>query len=493
MDVGIILSSKMNFLVLLYLLFGVCKSSRNENQPELKFTIVTVIQEPFVFEIVGLKNSSKKIGLVKDILDLLSERMNFTYDLHWCGDGNYGAPDANGVWNGMVGEVLYGRADMAAADLTVTAARSEVVKFSTAYMKTDLGFIYKKPDKYFHFGVFFTPFSAPVWILVVGCSLSSSFFFYMFEKHRDEQEPLEKVGSFHLKLARLFAKGPENYPKSVFCRTTALSWWFFSLMMLSLYTAALTSMLTVNRADFPLRTIEELLRYQHIAYAVENIQILKNLFANSEYAPFQVMWNEMSKQKEEPFLSHRIGVNKVRNNENFAFIRESPYLEYEVTLAPCNLNYVISAGSPKPGDGFAFAFPPNSTLVTNFSIEILRMFSNGEMATIHAKWFKTRSQCSGEKTLNTSMEALGFQEICGIFYIFIAGLGLSCIIFLIQLTKSKFGYCRSAKNSPSEDFSNIPHGDENSSTEKPICGKHANDSYSDSKTDVPENEVSHAK
>ena len=208
-------------------------------------------------------------------------------------------------------------------------------------------------------------------------------------------------------------------------------------MMLSLYTANLTSILTVNRAKFPLNSIEDLLNHQDFTYGVENFEILENLFESSDYGPFQIMWNEMSKQREVSFLSHEEGIEKVRNHDNFAFIRESPYLEYDVTHAPCNLNYVISSESPKPGIGFAFAFRKNSTLMMDFSVGILNMFSNGEMASIHDKWFKTRSQCSQSKNINTSVSVIGFHEIRGIFYTFMAGLFLSAILFLIQRTKDK--------------------------------------------------------
>ena len=64
-----------------------------------------------------------QVGLVVDILDELSRSMNFTYELYLVPDGIYGRQDANGVWLGMVGELVYGRADLVAADLTVDGSR----------------------------------------------------------------------------------------------------------------------------------------------------------------------------------------------------------------------------------------------------------------------------------------------------------------------------------------------------------------------------------
>ena len=41
-------------------------------------------------------------------------------------------------WNGLVGDVLYERADMIATSLTITPARSKVIGFSIPYLETGI-------------------------------------------------------------------------------------------------------------------------------------------------------------------------------------------------------------------------------------------------------------------------------------------------------------------------------------------------------------------
>ena len=112
------------FFAVFLFLFDETFSSTNVGA---KLKITTIIAEPFMFELVGLDNRTKKVGLVKDILDELSREMNFTYDLYLVSDAIYGAKDENGVWQGLVGEIVYGRADLAAADLTINSPRSEII------------------------------------------------------------------------------------------------------------------------------------------------------------------------------------------------------------------------------------------------------------------------------------------------------------------------------------------------------------------------------
>ncbi len=48
----------------------------------------------------------------------------------------YGSLDSSGRWMGMIGEVKEGRADLALADMTMTAMREEAIDFSMPYMNT---------------------------------------------------------------------------------------------------------------------------------------------------------------------------------------------------------------------------------------------------------------------------------------------------------------------------------------------------------------------
>ena len=57
-------------------------------------------------------SGSKYKGYIIDLLDRVSQNLNFSYDLRLVEDRQYGAQyqDTNGAskWTGMVGEVIYG-------------------------------------------------------------------------------------------------------------------------------------------------------------------------------------------------------------------------------------------------------------------------------------------------------------------------------------------------------------------------------------------------
>lgn len=103
--------------------------------------ITTTLDPPFNFE----KNGFFR-GFIPDLIRLILQDLNATYELYAVGDGKYGAIDADGKWNGLVGEVLTGKADIAMAPLTITWTRNQVVKFSFPFMPANIIPVMKKPS-----------------------------------------------------------------------------------------------------------------------------------------------------------------------------------------------------------------------------------------------------------------------------------------------------------------------------------------------------------
>jgi len=119
-----------------------CDSLRNQH-----LTVsVTTESMPHLFLKDGHENligNDKYDGLLTDLLTELSMSLGFTYTIKPVSDGRYGTVATNGNWNGMIGEVLSGEADIAVADMTITAARESVVDF-VPYMSLGLGILYNK-------------------------------------------------------------------------------------------------------------------------------------------------------------------------------------------------------------------------------------------------------------------------------------------------------------------------------------------------------------
>ncbi len=88
--------------------------------------IVTVENAPFVM----IDKETKKFnGYLIDFLEELQKIKTFSYNLTLVKDGKFGVEGADGKWNGMIGELIRGEADMALASLTITKKRQSVIDF----------------------------------------------------------------------------------------------------------------------------------------------------------------------------------------------------------------------------------------------------------------------------------------------------------------------------------------------------------------------------
>merc|ERR1712130_640453 len=61
-------------------------------------------------------------------------------------------------------------------------------------------------------------------------------------------------------------QGCDILPKSISTRTIAVMWWFFTLIMMSSYTANLAAFLTANKMSSPVNGAEDLSKQTKIKY-----------------------------------------------------------------------------------------------------------------------------------------------------------------------------------------------------------------------------------
>ncbi|KAL0181130.1 hypothetical protein M9458_023536, partial [Cirrhinus mrigala] len=104
-------------------------------------------------------------GYCMDLLTELAKKLGFKYKVHLVKDGAYGRQDESGNWNGMIGEVVRGEADLAVAPLTLTAAREKAVGMTKPYMQTGISILLRKDiiSEEAGFFDFLSPFSGETW------------------------------------------------------------------------------------------------------------------------------------------------------------------------------------------------------------------------------------------------------------------------------------------------------------------------------------------
>ncbi|XP_053790005.1 glutamate receptor ionotropic, kainate 5-like, partial [Vidua chalybeata] len=105
--------------------------------------ITTILENPYVMRVGGAGGPERYEGFCVDMLRELAALLKFRFHIKLVEDGLYGAPEPNGSWTGMVGELINRKADLAVAAFTITAEREKVIDFSKPFMTLGISILYR--------------------------------------------------------------------------------------------------------------------------------------------------------------------------------------------------------------------------------------------------------------------------------------------------------------------------------------------------------------
>ena len=112
-------------------------------------------------------------GIFLEPLNILSDQLNFTINLKASIDDKWGSVDKEGAWNGMIGMVVRGEADIAAASLTRSLKRDEATSFSITLMEDTSSFAMPiKTKRSMQVWVYLELFPPIAWTITIAVLLS---------------------------------------------------------------------------------------------------------------------------------------------------------------------------------------------------------------------------------------------------------------------------------------------------------------------------------
>nr|QGW50653.1 ionotropic receptor 11 [Propsilocerus akamusi] len=423
------------------------------NQMNVTLVVVTILQVPYVMisKSKNLTGNARFYGFCVDLLEKISHEVGFNYILDLVHDRKYGAKDAiTGEWNGMVGVLMKHKADLAVASLTINYARESVIDFSSPFMNLGISILFKVPEtqetKLFSF---LNPLAVEIWICVffAYCLVSLTVWIVarfsewaaasrcnqnsgLYENH------FTLSNSFWFVIGTLMQQGSDLNPKATSTRIVGGIWWFFTLIIISSYTANLAAFLTVERMITPIENVDDLATQTDIAYGTLESGSTMTFFRDSMIETYKKMWRFMENKKPSVFVStYEEGMKRVLEG-NYAFLMESTMLDYSVQRN-CNLTQI---GGLLDTKGYGIALPKGSIWRDKISLAILELQEKGEIQMLYDKWWKNTGEiCSrDEKQKDTKANALGVDNIGGVFVVLLCGLAFAVLIAIIEFCyKSK--------------------------------------------------------
>ncbi|KAM7142041.1 glutamate receptor 2 isoform 1-T1 [Molossus nigricans] len=417
--------------------------------------VTTILESPYVMMKKNhemLDGNERYEGYCVDLAAEIAKHCGFKYKLTIVGDGKYGARDADTkIWNGMVGELVYGKADIAIAPLTITLVREEVIDFSKPFMSLGISIMIKKPQKSKP-GVFsfLDPLAYEIWMCIVFAYIGVSVVLFLvsrfspyewhteeFEDGRETQssESTNEFGIFNslwFSLGAFMQQGCDISPRSLSGRIVGGVWWFFTLIIISSYTANLAAFLTVERMVSPIESAEDLSKQTEIAYGTLDSGSTKEFFRRSKIAVFDKMWTYMRSAEPSVFVRTTAeGVARVRKSKGkYAYLLESTMNEYIEQRKPCD---TMKVGGNLDSKGYGIATPKGSSLRTPVNLAVLKLSEQGVLDKLKNKWWYDKGECGAKDSgSKEKTSALSLSNVAGVFYILVGGLGLAMLVALIE-------------------------------------------------------------
>ncbi|KAG6459952.1 ionotropic receptor 25a isoform X2 [Manduca sexta] len=404
-------------------------------------------------------------GYCIDLIEKLSEAMNFEYEIVTPKVGGFGKKLPNGTWDGVVGDLMVGETDIAVGALTMTAEREEVIDFVAPYFEqTGILIVIRKPIRKTSLFKFMTVLRTEVWLSIVAALVLTGFMIWLLEKYspysaRNNPDaypyPCREFTlkeSFWFALTSFTPQGGGEAPKALSGRTLVAAYWLFVVLMLATFTANLAAFLTVERMQTPVSSLEQLARQSRINYTVVESSSVHQYFINMKFAEDTLyrVWKEITLNATSDQAQYRVWDYPIREqyghillainasgpvpdaktgfqqvNEHadadFAFIHDSAEIKYEVTRN-CNLTEVGEVFAEQP---YAIAVQQGSRLQEDISRALLELQKERFLEQMASKyWNETARQAcpDADESEGITLESLG-----GVFIATLFGLGLAMI------------------------------------------------------------------
>lgn len=356
------------FLLLLSNAFpALAQDAKKEEKSKKKLIIGTKIAPPFAF-----KDKGEWKGISIELWEILASELKLDYE--W--------KEADST-NDLVDKVATGDFDVGIAAITMKPDRAKKVDFSNSVFKSGVVIAARRESSNFG-GVFGQIFSIEVLELILSIAImlvivGALAWFFERKKNPDEFGGTTKQGlweGFWWSAVTMTTVGyGDKSPKSVGGRMLALFWMFFSIIMISIFTATVASSLTTRRLESVIRGPEDLAFFR--------------VGAKADESPIAILAERGVRARQ--YQSINEGLTALHDSEIDAFVHDLPVLQYKILNDPLWQGSLIIVPKDIQEEEYGIAFHPEDKTKRNelredVNVKLLEMKISGRYAKLIRKY-----------------------------------------------------------------------------------------------------------
>ena len=367
-------------------------------------------------------------GLTIDILSQLKEDLNVDIYLYEAVDRIYGS-NINGSWNGMIQEVVSGRADMAADYFSVTEARLSAVDYAGNFHVTDMVVASKMQLSNLHWLNLevFSFISTKFWALIFSITFITSFIIYWSERFICNGYTHKSwIQSFLYTLGLLVQRDVGGtIPQYLGSRTVSIVLAITMLIIMTTYVAVLTTKNITTRKTLPISGLNDpkvISPTSNFKIATWNDSSYTQMFETSD----KPIWRNLGQfMKPYNFNSLPEITRQLKNGSCHAIITNTLSLAMMWRSHDgCDIQFeeVISQ------DPLAFVLTKGSYWKNSISTLIQIYMESGKLVSLEHKWLA--SKCDSH--IVDISQKFGMLYLSGACSMIVLGVLLSGVVFIFE-------------------------------------------------------------
>ncbi|KAI7728046.1 hypothetical protein M8C21_015001, partial [Ambrosia artemisiifolia] len=332
-------------------------------------------------------------------------------------------PYANGSYDKLIEKVYNKEIDGVLGDSTILAKRLEFVDFTTTYTDLGLGTL-AKPNKK-DMWIFLKPLNANLWLTFTVFLIFNGLVIWAIEAmdHESKSSSSQGIGKiFWLIILTIFSAQKEKLVSNL-SRCVMFVWLIVVLVLISSYTATLTSLLTVEQ--FEIASKKGTVGFHGGSFfggvTVDNTNFTASAKQQKPYYSYQDYADALTKGG--------------KHGGADAIVDEVPYIKMFLGKYS-NGDYDMVSSEPVTS-GFAFIFSKGHPLVKDISKEIAKIREDGTLKFLEKKWFDTEFSVLPEDSSTKPAKTLSLERFGGLFIISGIASCLALIISVINIIRAK--------------------------------------------------------
>ena len=247
-----------------------------------------------------------------ELIEMLSKDLNFTTTWIPTKDNSYGVYDKETQeWNGLIGMITNGEADLSNAFLTVTSLRSKAITFTADIGIVKFGLYMAKPSISPSWATFVDVFDNSYWGSLLGgilvFSLAMAIFSRLLDTKNCSKMSLKWTSSNFLSSLSVVLLGMgacDLFTTKIkfLCQSNAFKMLLFMICLLGLlnkevYTGGLISSLVSKQFQSDIKTLEDFLKYPEYQLLLRKGTASVQYFSEASQSPHREIWERLLKNQ----------------------------------------------------------------------------------------------------------------------------------------------------------------------------------------------------